>query len=285
MLRFSLLLVLAGTAFAQNTNDTKFTAAEAAKREGTLLKRTRQLTFEGKRSGEGYFDATGSRIVFQSERQADNPFYQIYLMDLETGDTDRVSPGQGKTTCAWIHPTDDRVLFASTHADKTSVAQQQYELRMQKSGYRSTYRTKPSDAPDTTRVIVTELPPKVERDAVLEEVRKFVFETGLEGVTGFGLTSPEDVGPGEQRFLSLEFTGDEAAAKAAMESSLPEPGCNRSLDTAGTMTSSTRSTTSLRRQASTPTSQTRWATTLKGHGLRTASWSRSRRTEMRTRKN
>lgn len=32
-------------------------------------------------------------MVFQSEREAENPFYQIYLMDLETGDVERVSPG------------------------------------------------------------------------------------------------------------------------------------------------------------------------------------------------
>jgi hypothetical protein len=42
-------------------------------------------------------------MIFQSERDADNPFYQMYMMDLDTGDTRRVSPGAGKTTCGWIH--------------------------------------------------------------------------------------------------------------------------------------------------------------------------------------
>ena len=139
MLRFSLLLVLTGTVFAQNPDEPKFTAAEAAKKEGALLRRTRQLTFEGRRAGEGYFDSTGSRIVFQSERQADNPFYQIYLMDLETGDTDRISPGTGKTTCAWIHPTADRVLFASTHEDSDAVKKQKDELDFRASGQERRY--------------------------------------------------------------------------------------------------------------------------------------------------
>jgi hypothetical protein len=45
------------------------------------------ITFEGKRSGEGYFAPDGKALIFQSEREADNPFYQIYVLDLETGDT------------------------------------------------------------------------------------------------------------------------------------------------------------------------------------------------------
>jgi hypothetical protein len=85
--------------------------------ERRFLTGIRQLTFEGKRSGEGYYAADGKQMVFQSEREADNPFYQIYWMDMETGDSQRVSPGYGKTTCAWIHPTGETVLFASTQFD------------------------------------------------------------------------------------------------------------------------------------------------------------------------
>ncbi len=82
-------------------------------REAAFLGNPRQLTFEGKRAGEGYFSADGTKMIFQSEREEGNPFYQIYLLDLETGDTERISPGTGKTTCAWIHPDGKRVLFAS----------------------------------------------------------------------------------------------------------------------------------------------------------------------------
>ncbi|HEU4928388.1 MAG TPA: hypothetical protein VFU38_01050, partial [Candidatus Krumholzibacteria bacterium] len=64
--------------------------------ESTYLSRTRQLTFDGKRAGEGYFSPDGKRFVFQDEREKDNPFYQIYLLSLETGDVHRVSPGTGK---------------------------------------------------------------------------------------------------------------------------------------------------------------------------------------------
>ena len=78
-------------------------------------------------------------MVFQSEREAGNPFYQIYLMDRESGDVERVSPGHGKTTCAWIHPDGDRVLFASTQFDPESKAKQQAELDFRASGQQRRY--------------------------------------------------------------------------------------------------------------------------------------------------
>src|SRR4051812_48992814 len=67
--------------------------AGAATNESAFLSQIRQLTFEGK-TGEGYFSPKGSELIFQSVRAPENPFYQIYLMSLETGDTHRVSPGQ-----------------------------------------------------------------------------------------------------------------------------------------------------------------------------------------------
>lgn len=105
-----------------------------------LLSNTRQLTFEGRRAGEGYFSADGRRMVFQSERDPANPFYQIHLMDLETGDVELISPGHGKTTCAWIHPDDRRVLYASTHDDPEARAKMQAELDFRASGQQRRYR-------------------------------------------------------------------------------------------------------------------------------------------------
>jgi len=93
-----------------------------------LLVDVRQLTFEGRRSGEGYFSRDGSLFIFQSERQANNPFYQIYLLDFGTGRTWRVSPGVGKTTCGWIHPSGTRLLFSSTHLDRSARDKQREEL-------------------------------------------------------------------------------------------------------------------------------------------------------------
>ncbi|MFV2067567.1 MAG: peptidase M28, partial [Pirellulales bacterium] len=108
-------------------------------REGTLLTHIRQLTFEGRRSGEAYFGAKGRQLVFQSEREPGNPFFQIYRMDLESGDIERISPGIGKTTCAWIHPDGRRVLFASTHKDPQSREKQREELELRASGHQRRY--------------------------------------------------------------------------------------------------------------------------------------------------
>jgi Tol biopolymer transport system component len=102
--------------------------------EGTFLSQTRQLTFEGRRSGEGYFSPDGKALIFQSERDADNPFYQIFTLDLESGDSRRISPGMGKTTCAFFRPNSDEVMFASTHLDAEAKAKQKGELDFRASG-------------------------------------------------------------------------------------------------------------------------------------------------------
>src|SRR5512145_3526651 len=49
-----------------------------------ILGPPRQLTFAGARTGEGYFGPGAREIVFQSERESGNPFYQIYALDLAT---------------------------------------------------------------------------------------------------------------------------------------------------------------------------------------------------------
>ena len=81
---------------ASQAADEKKAPPKSEQLESTLLNNVRQLTFEGKRSGEGYFGADGTSMIFQSERVADNPFFQIYTMDLENGDVEPVSPGHGK---------------------------------------------------------------------------------------------------------------------------------------------------------------------------------------------
>src|SRR5688500_15636483 len=86
----------------------------AGEGEANFLSNARQLVFEGKRSGEGYFSSDAKAMVFQSEREEGNPFYQIYVLDLESGDSTRVSPGFGKTTCGFFRwPLNEEVLFGS----------------------------------------------------------------------------------------------------------------------------------------------------------------------------
>ena len=114
-------------------------SAAFAKGQEEFLSRVRQLTFEGRRSGEGYYSTDGTRLIFQSEREVGNPFYQIYTIDLETGDSVRVSPGHGKTTCAFFHPGGRRVLFGTTHHDPQAKAKQKAELDFRASGKQRRY--------------------------------------------------------------------------------------------------------------------------------------------------
>lgn len=111
----------------------------AAKLEGRLIRRARQLTYEGRRAGEGYFSADGRQLIFQSERYAGNPFFQIYLMNLDTGATEQISPGHGKTTCAWIHPNGKKVLYASTQDNPAALDEQKAELELRASGKERRY--------------------------------------------------------------------------------------------------------------------------------------------------
>lgn len=109
-------------------------AADVAELESAHLKNIRQITFAGSKNGEAYFSADGSQIIFQGVREADNPFYQIYRMNLASGEVTRVSTGTGKTTCSFFNPVKPRIIFASTHLDPLSVDKQKEELERIRSG-------------------------------------------------------------------------------------------------------------------------------------------------------
>ena len=104
------------------------------KYESDLLIGTHQLITDSLRSGEGYFSSDGSQLIFQSEVPGSNPFYQIFVRDFDTGDTSLVSQGVGLTTCPWIHPNSELVMFSSTHEDPQALAKQAEEIRIRESG-------------------------------------------------------------------------------------------------------------------------------------------------------
>jgi len=114
-------------------------APAPASGERAYLSRVRRLTVEGRRAGEGYWAPDGSRLVFQSEREPGNPFYQIYVLDMASGDSKRISPGIGKTTCAFFRPGTDEILFSSTHHDPKSKQYQDEENAFRASGKERRY--------------------------------------------------------------------------------------------------------------------------------------------------
>ncbi len=113
-------LILTGT--AQPADDWK--QAETAN-----LANIKQVTDGFVRAGEGYFSPDGKKIIFQAEeKNTGNPFYQIFVMDLETKKFTRVSPGMGRTTCGYFRPDGQKIIFASSHGDPDVKKLQEAEI-------------------------------------------------------------------------------------------------------------------------------------------------------------
>src|SRR5437899_11847568 len=100
------------------------------KAEERYLTNIKQVTHEFVRAGEGYFSPDQKQIIFQAEeKDTGNPFYQIFVMDLETGKYRRVSSGIGRTTCSYFSPDGKKIIFASSHLDPDAKKHQAEEYR------------------------------------------------------------------------------------------------------------------------------------------------------------
>lgn len=98
-----------------------------------------QLSVKEKRAGEAYYRADSKWMIYQAEMADDNPFYQIFLKNIGSGAVTQVSPGSGKTTCAWVHPAQEKVLFSSTHEDKEAKAKMAAEIERRNAGEQKSY--------------------------------------------------------------------------------------------------------------------------------------------------
>jgi hypothetical protein len=78
------------------------------------LKNVRQLTFGGQ-NAEAYWSPDGKKLIFQASPEG-VPCDRIYIMDLETGKTEQVSSGKGRTTCSYFtFPDGEAIFYSSTH--------------------------------------------------------------------------------------------------------------------------------------------------------------------------
>ena len=129
---FRLTLVSALLAAPVLTTAIHRTQDTPAYQERDFLTRVRRLTVEGRRAGEGYWSPDGKRLVFQSEREPGNPFYQIYTLDLTTGETRAHLAG---------HRQDDlRVLPARHRRDLNSRPRTRSEIRSSTSSEELAFR-------------------------------------------------------------------------------------------------------------------------------------------------
>jgi Tol biopolymer transport system component len=129
----SILTFIISFIFISTFSGAQHFGAKPTEAKSPFIINAHQITFVGPRAGEGYFSADGEELIFQSERYDGNPFYQIYKMTIKTGKTELISTGKGQTTCAWIHPTEQKVIFSSTHQDPEFEAKTkaEYALRQQ----------------------------------------------------------------------------------------------------------------------------------------------------------
>jgi TolB protein len=78
------------------------------------LSNIRQIT-DGGENAEAYFSSDGRWITFQSTRDG-RTCDQQYVMRTDGTQLRRVSNGNGKTTCGWFLPGNERLFFGSSHA-------------------------------------------------------------------------------------------------------------------------------------------------------------------------
>ncbi len=77
------------------------------------LRNVRQLTFGGQ-NAEAYFSFDGGELIFQSTRD-ELGCDAIFRMNSDGSDVRQVSSGEGATTCAFIAPDNQSIIYASTH--------------------------------------------------------------------------------------------------------------------------------------------------------------------------
>ena len=83
------------------------------------FKNLRQLTFSGE-NAEAYFSYDGTKLIFQAH-DGDSLCDQIYIMDIESGESRMVSTGDGTTTCSYFeYPETKKYIYASTHLGSRS---------------------------------------------------------------------------------------------------------------------------------------------------------------------
>jgi Tol biopolymer transport system component len=92
--------------------------------EATLDRREKRLSglrrlTAGGQNAEAYWDAAGTRLIFQSTRPP-HACDQMFTMNADGTAPRLLSSGAGRTTCGFFFPDGKRVIYASTHAADAS---------------------------------------------------------------------------------------------------------------------------------------------------------------------
>jgi Tol biopolymer transport system component len=106
MYRFALLMALLMTGL-------QTARAEQLNYDESHLQNITQLTFGGQ-NAEAYFSHDGSELIFQST-PGEPGCDAIFRMNADGSNVRRISSGEGVTTCSFIAPDNQSVIYASTH--------------------------------------------------------------------------------------------------------------------------------------------------------------------------
>jgi len=110
----NLILFFAISIFALLTSCSTPTKEDTYRIDGeTHLKNITMITEDGE-NAEAYLSFDESKLSFQAtfgELECD----QIFTMNIDGTDKKMVSTGNGRTTCAYFLPGDERVIYSSTH--------------------------------------------------------------------------------------------------------------------------------------------------------------------------
>ena len=91
-----------------------FTLDDKYKVEGEKhLKNIKMLT-DGGENAEAYLSFDEKKLIFQAS-YGDIKCDQIFTMNIDGTDKKMVSTGNGKTTCSYFLPGDQRIIYSSTH--------------------------------------------------------------------------------------------------------------------------------------------------------------------------
>ena len=94
-------------------NSTDMVIDNVADERETHFANIKQLTFAGQ-NAEAYFSKDGSRLIFQSTRD-ELKCDAIFEMSVTGEDVKMLSSGKGVTTCSFIAPDNQSIIYASTH--------------------------------------------------------------------------------------------------------------------------------------------------------------------------
>ncbi|HEM45533.1 MAG TPA: M28 family peptidase, partial [Alphaproteobacteria bacterium] len=78
------------------------------------LTNLRRLTNAGQ-NAEAYFSPDGQRLIFQATVPGVTSCDQQFTMTLDGQNLERVSTGDGRTTCGYFYGAGDRIVYSSTH--------------------------------------------------------------------------------------------------------------------------------------------------------------------------